>query len=46
MTLFITIIVFRGIDNIPQYILTLWLDVGVFKNILWNIVSPTKHCYV
>ena len=19
---------------------------GIFGNILWNIVSPTKHCYV
>ena len=21
------------------------LNVEIFKNILWNIVSPTKHCY-
>ena len=34
-----------GSDNMSWNIFLFELNMGIFKNNLWNIVSPTKHCY-
>ena len=42
MTLFISKTMLRGTDNIQRNIPPVMLNIG---NIMWNIGSPTKHCY-
>lgn len=48
MTLFRSMIVFCGVDSIPQNILEyshIRRNVGLFRDIQWNTVNPTKYCY-
>ena len=48
MTIFRSITLLCGIDNIPLNILivsTFGLNMGNVGNIPWNTVNPTKQCY-
>jgi hypothetical protein len=45
ITLFISITILYGIDNISQNILHIKSKWENIQNIPWNIFSPIEHCY-
>ena len=45
ITLFKSITKFCGTDSVPRNILCIQIECGHIRNILWNIVNPTKHYY-